>query len=414
MSYRSKRDVLASVKERRHERNGEYYTIFEAYLGRDNLSKKQIRLSSKSLPDLKKEIADFYAALDSGGAVAVTFNPYEAADARQALDLLAANKITLSLTECVRRVVSGQYGEKPDECRVTVREAWAKYQDSIAGKSELYVKTITSRVGRWVVRFGLDRKMSEVTAVEVKQDLMENVYKKDCVGSWTTYNKVLGDIKTFVHWCASIEQQIISSDPLQGMKKMDVPWRDPEYMKAALVEKLFAALWEHRQDAPEDLAYAILFFMCGMRMAEIERVKEGKTAVIINLKERFIRVIKCKGSTRGIRPRTFKIPDQAFAWMSAFDFETAIMIPNDAFRKHMMARAKEIGLNDLPKNAGRHTFITMFEAVHHDASALSAIVGNTEDIRAKAYNGVELEDEGRKFFAILPPQASELQDAAVV
>jgi len=47
----------------------------------------------------------------------------------------------------------------------------------------------------------------------------------------------------------------------------------------------------------------------------------------------------------------------------------------------------------------------MFEAVHHNESALTAIVGNTDDVRAKSYNGVELRSEGEAYFKILPPTA---------
>lgn len=58
----------------------------------------------------------------------------------------------------------------------------------------------------------------------------------------------------------------------------------------------------------------------------------------------------------------------------------------------------------VPMNAGRHTFCTMFEAAYHDGSALSAIVGNSEDVRSHHYNGVARPQEGRDFFTIMPTQ----------
>ena len=138
-----------------------------------------------------------------------------------------------------------------------------------------------------------------------------------------------------------------------------------------------------------------------MRQIEIERVREGDSSVRISLEDCFIRVIKCKGSLRGVRPRAFRIPEQAEAWMRSFDFLAAVKTPNVRFRAHMNEYAKTAGVT-LPKNAGRHTFITMYEAVHHDANALSAIVGNTEGVRSRSYNGVELEREGKAYFAIMP------------
>ena len=90
--------------------------------------------------------------------------------------------------------------------------------------------------------------------------------------------------------------------------------------------------------------------------------------------------------------------------MTAFDFMDGAATRNTKFRQHLV-EAAEAAKVKLPKNAGRHTFITMFEAVHHDANALTAIVGNTDDVRSKSYNGVELRPEGEAYFAILPPVA---------
>ena len=91
--------------------------------------------------------------------------------------------------------------------------------------------------------------------------------------------------------------------------------------------------------------------------------------------------------------------------MRSFDFLAAVQEPNPSFREHLVARAKEAKIA-LPKNAGRHTFITMFEAAHHDTNALSGIVGNTDAVRSKSYNGVELEREGRAYFQIMPTAES--------
>ena len=112
---------------------------------------------------------------------------------------------------------------------------------------------------------------------------------------------------------------------------------------------------------------------------------------------------KCKGSTRGVKPRAFTIPNQALAWMQSMpDFVEAARTRNKNFRDHIVDAAKSAGIGELPINAGRHTFCTMFEAAHHDSNALSAIVGNTEDVRDHHYNGVAKPQEGRDYFDILP------------
>lgn len=404
--YRSKREVLSSIKERIAFKNGVKYTIFSAFLGRDPLTNEKKRIARASKDELKEYITDFYRKLDKGGDSAVTLDHAQAADAKAAYDLMAQFGIDMSLADCVRAYATQKaYGKIKGECKTTIGDAWYRYNGTLCLKSEAYRKCVVSRVGKWVSVFGESRLLSEVSAADLKAYLMANVYKPSVPGTAKTYNNVLGDIKTFIHWCCSKEQDMLASDPLDGMKKMEIGYRQPEYIKAEDAAKLFAVLERHKAEAPADLADAILSFFCGMRTIEIERVREGENAVKISLEDHFIRVIKCKGSTRGIRPRAFRIPEQAEAWMRSFDFLAAVQEPNPSFREHLVARAKEAKIA-LPKNAGRHTFITMYEAAHHDTNALSGIVGNTDAVRSKSYNGVELEREGKAYFRILPTAES--------
>lgn len=398
MAYLRKSDVLSSIKNREQCVHGIEYTIFEAYLGTSPLTKKPIRISARSIEKLKKKVADFYQRLSSGGDACILLTPYQSLDAKAALDLLIEAKSNMTLTECARLALSA--GEKQFVCATTMTEAWKLYAPVLKAKSLSYQRSFTSHLTRWIAAFGGERLLSEVTAAELKKYLMEYVYRASDPKTAKTYNNVLGDIKTFIHWCCSKEQGFLAGDPLDGMKKMEIGYRQPEYMKAVDVEKLFRVL-EKRGGA--DLSDAILSFFCGMRTVEIERVREGESAVKISLEDHFIRVIKCKGSLRGVRPRAFKIPEQAEAWMRSFDFMSAVHTPNPSFRQHLIECAAEAKV-ELPKNAGRHTFITMYEAAHHDANALSAIVGNTESVRSRSYNGVELEREGKAYFAILPSE----------
>lgn len=400
--YRSKKEVLSSIRKRSFVKNGSNYTIFEAFLGSDPVKKKKVRIAKSSEAELKKAISEFFLKLSSGGESAVSLSPYEATDARRAFDLLEQHKISYSLLYIVRAFIDkSAAGSIQKECTTTVGEAWKLYLQSISARSVAYQKCVRSRIGNWVASFGASRLLSEVTASSVKSDLMERVYDDKDDKTWKTYNNILGDLKTFIHWCCSSEQAFITEDPLANMKRLEIGYKQPEYMKAKEVEKLFRVIEMHKDESPADLADAILSFFTGMRQIEIDRIREGEDAVKISLEDEFIRVIKCKGSLRGIRPRAFKIPPQALAWMKTFDFLSAVRIPNSKFRRHLIEYAREANIK-LPKNAGRHTFITMFEAANHDQARLSAIVGNTESVRSRSYNGVEIEREGKAYFEILP------------
>lgn len=403
MAYRSRKDVIASIKSRDTSRNGVNYTIFDAFLGRDPLTGKVKRLYNHDRAELMKEIQEFYRQLDNAGPAAVTLSAFEAADARQALDFLKAKNLNITLIEAVRRVSSGEGMNAPLISTVRLGEAYERYTASIEGKSPAHKKSVRFRVGKWVSIFGPDRLLSDVSAPELKSYLKTHINpdEKD-IGQKTTYNKVVGDIKTFMRWCAHSEQGLIAKNPIEDMKKIAVPSRVIQYSSPADVRALFAELVKEKDTHPEDLADAICSFFMGMRQAEIERIPEGPEAVLINLEEGYITVRKCKGWTRGIRPRTFTIPEQAMAWIKSFDFMRGIMKPNPEFRRRMWKKYLKNADIELPKNAGRHTFCTMFEAVYHDQAKLSGIVGNTEDIRATNYNGVASEKEGKEFFSILP------------
>ena len=398
MAYLKKTDVLKAVKSRvQRNRHGAEYTVFEAYLGVNPLTKKPTRLAAKSREKLERDVTDFYKQLSTGGDAAVLLTAYQSMDAKTALDLLEKSGINLSLTECVRRVLDNSEDLAP--CMTTLGDAYAEYLKwQQERNSPKQITTVVKRVGRFVGVFGAEKLLSEITQKNLAEYLKREFYANPSNEAKTTYNGHLDYVRTFLRWCVD-KKHYMKTNPAKSIDNFAKEYEDPEYMKPSDVERLFRAL--ENKGGP-DLADAILSFFCGMRQDEIGRVPDGESAIAIDLDEKYIRVVKGKGYTRGIKPRAFTIPDQAFAWMKSMpDFVTAARTPNRKFRDHLRAAATEAGVA-LPENAGRHTFCTMFEAAHHDANALTAIVGNTESIRDRHYNGVAKPQDGRDYFAIMP------------
>ena len=398
MAYLKKADVLKSIKSRvQRNKHGAEYTVFEAYLGVNSLTRKPVRLAAKSKEKLERDVADFYKQLGTGGDAAVLLTAYQSMDAKTAIDLLAKAGIDLSLTECVRRVLDNSADLAP--CTTTLGDAYAEYAKWQGERnSPKQITTVAKRVGRFVGAFGADRLLSEITHKELGEYLKREFFANPSNEAKTTYNGNLEYIRSFLRWCVG-KKHYIKTNPAESIDVFTKEYKDPEYMKPSDVEKLFRAL--EAKGGP-DLADAILSFFCALRQEEILRASEGPEAVEIDIKEKYIVVRKCKGYTRGIKPRAFTIPDQALAWMKSMpDFVAAARTPNKKFRKHLLAAASEVNVY-LPENAGRHTFCTMFEAAHHDANALTAIAGNTEDVRDRHYNGVAKPQDGRDYFAIMP------------
>ena len=399
MPYLAEKFVLDHIKSRDIKHGDEKYIIFEAYLGTEPYSKKPKRMAARSKAKLEKSVKDFYKKLGTGGDAAVLLTAYQSTDARNALDMLAKAGLNIPLSECVRRVLESSDDMSP--CTTTLEQAYRLYLAAQEGKSFDHKKAVRGRVGKFVETFGPERLLSDVTPKETNANLEGRLYNPSEPKTKTTFNNHLGYVKTFMGWCAEPEQGFIKKSPIESMKLKTKEYSDPEYMKAEDVEKLFRAIESHKADAPQDLADAILSFFCGVRQCEIARVRDGESAVRISLDHQNIRIVKCKGSLKGVKPRSFTIPPTALAWMKSFDFVAASQISNKKFREHLNAYAKEAGIN-LPKNAGRHTFITMHAAAYHDQSLLTSIAGNTPDVRAEHYDGLTFEDQGKAYFDIMP------------
>ena len=119
--YRSKREVLSSIKEKLVKHDNGYYTIFLAYLGRDPITKEKVRVARADKSKLRDYINEFYTKLDIGGDEAVYLDRQQAHDAKVALDLLAQSDLEMSLAECVRAVIEGRASAAVAPCATTTR-----------------------------------------------------------------------------------------------------------------------------------------------------------------------------------------------------------------------------------------------------------------------------------------------------
>ena len=88
MSYRQKKDVLATVKYREHTVKGKKYAGYVAYFGTDPFTKKPVRVMRDSMEELEKEVKSFYLRHQTGGDAAARLTALQAIDAKNAFDAL--------------------------------------------------------------------------------------------------------------------------------------------------------------------------------------------------------------------------------------------------------------------------------------------------------------------------------------
>ena len=395
MSYLQKSVVEASIKRReRKDKLGYQHTDYEAYFGTDPFTKLPVRITRRSLDELKKEIKDFYLRHASGGDAAVRLTAYQAIDAKTAIDALATAKVNLTLTEVVNAFLGASTRHSDDFTDKPIGEACDEWLAMLKGAHH---HNAVASVGKWANEYGRDKLLSAVQASEVSQYLIYHYQNK----KEKTYNSHLLYLKTFFNWCCKEERKYLKENPIKLLIPKAEPWEEPEYMKPEDVEKLFRMLEAHKQERPDMLAYAIVNFFCGSRAIEIERMAELDDAAKINLEDDTVRIAKGKGFQLGRRPRSFCIEPQAKAWMMSFDFLSGLKAITNETRKDMYRLAREQGI-PIFQNCGRHTFITYHVSAYGDPAKTQAIVGTSAKMRAENYCGLASRRDGEAYFKIMP------------
>lgn len=347
------------------------------------MDQKAVRKYSCSLDGIKQVINDFYTKLGRGGDAAVVLTPYQAYDAKTALDLLSAAKMSISLADCVRSFLEASKVGKNTSV-ITIGEAFDKYTESFGENQKLQIRTVKTRVGSFVTAYGKDKKLTDIDPKWLAEYL-----KRDHGNSNKTYNNYLSYIKTFVRWCTKPEQGWIKESPIAGMSVKAEEFKEPEYMQAEDVRKLFALLEKNDRSI---LAYAICSFFMGLRREEILRAAIDPTAVTFSIEKKLVVVHKPKGHTKGILPRSFTMTDNALEWLKAFDFFGALARVKDKTTEKMKKIAEDAKL-DMPKNPGRHTFISMHVAAYGEPHKTEAMVGTSRKMRINNYCGISISKE---------------------
>lgn len=406
MSYLPKTIVEKSIKKRvRRDRQGRERVGYEAYFGTDPFTKFAVRMTRASEDELKRDIKDFYQRHQSGGDAAVRLTPIEAIDAKNALDLLHAAGVKMSLADAVRVFLDGDAKKKQDDSGMTVGAAYSEYYASKGEGSDKHKTAAT--VGKWLKEVGEDILLGSVAAKDIVEYLKRHYGDKKP----KTYNSHLLYLKTFFNWCTKDERKYLSESPIRWIKPKEEPWEEPEYMKPADAEKLFRLLEGEKETHPEYLAYAIINFFCGSRAIEIQRSAAlGDDAVRINLDDEMVRIAKGKGYQRGKRPRAFHIDATALAWMKSFDFLPAVKMITGKTQSEIYKLARKHGI-PVFQNCGRHSFITFHVAAYGDPAKTQAIVGTSAKMRAENYCGLASKADGEAYFKILP--SSNGQEATI-
>lgn len=399
MKFKTRREALASVKERKRVVGGKKVVSYDAYLGTDPITKSVKRMYDSDRQRLVQRIEEFYSALDHHGDIGSLLTPAQIIDARAAYDLLDGAKMNTTLREAIHLFIdhareAAEISSKP------LGEAYDEYLSSFGPLQYKHIASVKYRVGKWAAAYGLDKPVSEVRAADIVSFL-----DRKHASSPKTWNNCLVYIRSFLSWCCASMRGYAVRNVLADVKTKSIEWKEPEYVTPDVMERIVRILEGDVAEHPERLAYIVLNAFCGIRREEIIRMAKMPDAARVSLVDETIRIGKPKGYQKGIRPRAFHIPANALAWMKSFDFAWGLARVNPHTSDRISAVAKDNGIRYV-HNAGRHSFITMHCAAYGDPAKTEAIVGTSSAMRAAHYMGLASKAEGEAYFSIFPTDRS--------
>ncbi len=419
----SKQEVVRRVRETRKTIGGKAYTYYSAHVGSDPITGRRIDIVRSSRAALMDAINDYYAVLRAGvmpGDVDAALNPKDIAEVRAAREKLGATSI-VEAADIVARAkevladaglsdvsvldaVAAFVGTKSGVNRKTLADAFDAYLATFNADQETYRKVIKTRVGRMVVELGAERLVSDITPTEA----MDWVERSFSGLSEKTYNNYLGDCRTFFNWCAKPVRAFCRENPLATAEMRRVARKMPEFMPVEDVKKWFFILLSSACDEKSKMIlwWNALGFFAGARTAEIHRLKWKD----VDLDKRTVLFAEPKGFAHGVPPRFVKLNDAAMAWLEAApptrrgpdDPVFADVDETRSVSNYLAVLAKRNGIV-LPKNAARHTFVTMHVAAYHDAALTESIVGTSATMRRSHYQGLVREEEAKRYFEEIRP-----------
>lgn len=409
MGMKSQREALASIKRRVKTVGGVDHEVWSVYLGTDRATHRKIQFDRASRNDLVSAVSSYYAGLRHGLTPdnSMTLSTRAFSDYQLARELLQeAGHGGVTMVEVARAFIAAN----ADPVRsVPIGDALNAYLAQYSDVQIMHRRAVESRVGAFVQWIGRERPVRSVTVDDAKKYLSER-YGDAAPKTW---NNQMTYIKSFFSWCARGDNRFCKTNPMDEIQPKRIAHKDPEFVRADAVRTVFglaSSIPNEKRRNQCVWAFALSFFQ-GVRGEEIHRLVRSD----VNLAEGWVRVSRPKGFQHGVAPRLVYLTDAAKAWMLAYPVDAsgnpnallldALPLQDSALRT-ITGAAKTRGIPlDLPRNAGRHSFITMHVAMHGDPTKTEAIVGTSAQMRVSHYQGLATRREAEEYFNEVRPSA---------
>jgi integrase len=281
-----------------------------------------------------------------------------------------------------------------------------------AGKSDVYIKDLTSRLGAFADSFQL--RITSVTGKQIEEYIRglktlngDESQRRQLSGR--TQNNIRRLVSTLFKFAIKRGYLAKDHDEISGVEKASVDSGEIEVFSPAELQKLFTACltpvkergkWRTREEMVPYLAVAAF---CGLRAAEIMRLDWSE--IHLTGTEKFVEVTAGKAKTAS--RRTVPITDNCAAWLERYAKPSGPVINlSRADKQLFLYLAKKSGV-PWKHNGLRHSFISYRLAVVKDVGQVSLEAGNSPGMVFKHYRQLVRESEAKEWFNVVPPTLPE-------
>jgi integrase len=317
----------------------------------------------------------------------------------------------VSLSEAVEFYLKRHpIGLPPKTVREVVDELIAS--KASAGKSGVYIKDLTLRLGAFADSFQL--RITSVTGRQIEEyirglkTLNSNESQRRSLAG-RTQNNIRRLISTLFKFAIKRGYLPKDHDEISGVEKATVDSGEIEVFSPAELQKLFAACltpvkergkWRTRE---EMIPYLAVAAFCGLRAAEIMRLDWSE--IHLSGTERFVEIKA--GNAKTASRRTVPITDNCAAWLERYAKPSGPVINLSRADKQLFLYLAEKSGVPWKHNGLRHSFISYRLAVVKDVGQVSLEAGNSPQMVFKHYRQLVRESEAKTWFSIQPPKQCE-------
>jgi integrase len=281
-----------------------------------------------------------------------------------------------------------------------------------AGKSGVYIKDLTSRLGAFADSFQL--RITSVTGKQIEEYIRglktlngNESQRRSLAGR--TQNNIRRLVSTLFKFAIKRGYLPKDHDEISGVEKASVDSGEIEVFSPAELQKLFAACltpvkergkWRTRE---EMIPYLAVAAFCGLRAAEIMRLDWSE--IHLTGSERFVEIKA--GNAKTASRRTVPITDNCAAWLERYAKTSGAVINISRADKQLFLYLAEKSGVPWKHNGLRHSFISYRLAVIKDVGQVSLEAGNSPGMVFKHYRQLVRESEAKAWFSITPPTSAE-------